>query len=360
MLSATKSSIVTFKEVFNIMKKRLLITSIVMMLVVAVALSTATYAWFTSNASVTANTVHMTAAVSDLESISIAWLGSEQKAGTLTAADGDALQPMVPTALTGTTAATVEFTGASIGLNGNFDAVGTPQTPYTWKSSDETPVTAFYINNDSTTTALDVTVSVANISYYNATPNAEIQPLAAGTLLQAGQIYYKKVVSGNNVTWTRLTATDAESWENNTYIADSTTATGDSGDYIVYGTKGIEDYVRVAIFATTEYTSTSEKPDTVVPANYSYKGILTNGSTDPIGYGTITSGMSPSVLTTPVENTHPAITNGQPVSVVTNLSPLARVYVIVKVWIDGTYFTGHESGESANVSLTFNAARHTA
>ena len=35
------------------MKKRLLITSIVMMLVVAVALSTATYAWFTSNAGVT-------------------------------------------------------------------------------------------------------------------------------------------------------------------------------------------------------------------------------------------------------------------------------------------------------------------
>jgi len=55
------------------MKKRLLITSIVMMLVVAVALSTATYAWFTSNDQVTANTVSLTAATSTQSAIGIAW-----------------------------------------------------------------------------------------------------------------------------------------------------------------------------------------------------------------------------------------------------------------------------------------------
>jgi len=43
------------------MKKRLLITSIVMMLVVAVALSTATYAWFSTNKSVTGTGMTVTA-----------------------------------------------------------------------------------------------------------------------------------------------------------------------------------------------------------------------------------------------------------------------------------------------------------
>ena len=55
------------------MKKRLLITSIVMILVVAVALSTATYAWFTSNTTVTANEVTMTAGTSQTTALGIAW-----------------------------------------------------------------------------------------------------------------------------------------------------------------------------------------------------------------------------------------------------------------------------------------------
>ena len=46
------------------MKKRLLITSIVMMLVVAVALSTATYAWFSTNKTVTATGMTVNATTS--------------------------------------------------------------------------------------------------------------------------------------------------------------------------------------------------------------------------------------------------------------------------------------------------------
>ena len=57
------------------MKKRLLITSIVMMLVVAVALSTATYAWFTSNTQVTANHVILTAATMEGDALLISHAG---------------------------------------------------------------------------------------------------------------------------------------------------------------------------------------------------------------------------------------------------------------------------------------------
>lgn len=81
------------------MKKRLLITSIVMMLVVAVALSTATYAWFTSNNRVEASSLTLKASVSEGSSLSIGWLGGDS--GTSISSDVyDVLQPMAPAALT--------------------------------------------------------------------------------------------------------------------------------------------------------------------------------------------------------------------------------------------------------------------
>ena len=84
------------------MKKRLLITSIVMMLVVAVALSTATYAWFTSNAKVEAKSMTLTAAVSDADALGIGWIGGN--AGTLiNSTIAETLKPMAPADLTATT-----------------------------------------------------------------------------------------------------------------------------------------------------------------------------------------------------------------------------------------------------------------
>ena len=96
------------------MKKRLLITSIVMMLVVAVALSTATYAWFTSNDSVTASTINLTAAVSDDAALGIGWTGSTAGTSITTTASGTLL-PMAPADLVvGTTLDTVDFNSAKI------------------------------------------------------------------------------------------------------------------------------------------------------------------------------------------------------------------------------------------------------
>lgn len=55
------------------MKKRLMITSLVLALVIAVTLSTATYAWFTSNQSVTAQNITLKAASSDGTALGIGW-----------------------------------------------------------------------------------------------------------------------------------------------------------------------------------------------------------------------------------------------------------------------------------------------
>ena len=154
------------------MKKRLLITSIVMMLVVAVALSTATYAWFTSNARVEASSVTMTAAISDADSIGISWVNSGF--GTSITATGPAnTARFVPAAIadnvtTGTPTEYADtlwssstifqeggknyFNSGDI-MNAIDTATNNKMVAYTWQ--DDNSHKDFYINNPST--ANDIT-----------------------------------------------------------------------------------------------------------------------------------------------------------------------------------------------------------
>ena len=146
------------------MKKRLLITSIVMMLVVAVALSTATYAWFTSNAGVTASSVQLTAASNAGASIGIAWendaLGS---AITAKAATGT-WSPMAPATLTeGTTQSNVAFETATIRNNNNAYVFNGPDSanPFVYESA--TNQTYFRVANTSTSNAASVQLTLKDI-----------------------------------------------------------------------------------------------------------------------------------------------------------------------------------------------------
>ncbi|MBP5610323.1 MAG: hypothetical protein J6X72_03185, partial [Clostridia bacterium] len=124
------------------MKKRLLITSIVMMLVVAVALSTATYAWFTSNASVTASTISLTAATNTADALGIGWgTGATGSAGTLITSNvAGTLAPMAPKSLstsgTITTTDSIQFNSATTKTVGGklvFNTPTSPVTPITFK-----------------------------------------------------------------------------------------------------------------------------------------------------------------------------------------------------------------------------------
>ena len=131
------------------MKKRLLITSIVMMLVVAVALSTATYAWFTSATEVTASSISLTAGTSDSSALGIAWATSAGQAGTaawnagygtsITAkapatAQDHGFQPAAPAALTNSEPA---FYTANIDAQGNFKAAGASTDVYRFTENVE-------------------------------------------------------------------------------------------------------------------------------------------------------------------------------------------------------------------------------
>ena len=163
------------------MKKRLLITSIVMMLVVAVALSTATYAWFTSNASVTASSITLTADSSGGLALGISWLGGQ--AGTSITATGPAgtLKPMVPATLTSATTSDVAFSGATTYSDGGTIKFNAPYSP---------APTPYYYQNSSNVQIIDlVNLSPSNgIDHVNltATIAADTENKDASNLVRIG------------------------------------------------------------------------------------------------------------------------------------------------------------------------------
>ena len=141
------------------MKKRLLITSIVMMLVVAVALSTATYAWFTSATEVTASSITMTAGTSSSSALGIAWAPSAGTPSTpafnngygttITAAAPSAatpgFQPAAPTALGNSEP---EFYTAFIDAQGKFKSTPDTQTPvYRFNDGAQSPSNLIHVAN---------------------------------------------------------------------------------------------------------------------------------------------------------------------------------------------------------------------
>ena len=159
------------------MKKRLLITSIVMMLVVAVALSTATYAWFTSNASVTASSITMTATTSTAPALGIGWENGEAGSAIELGGSASGVSPMVPATLytqaqadasnedtiTAATISTVGFETATTRSVGGHLVFNTPETATPYTFTDGT-ATAFYISNLSTANSVTNVQVQATIS----------------------------------------------------------------------------------------------------------------------------------------------------------------------------------------------------
>ena len=317
------------------MKKRLLITSIVMMLVVAVALSTATYAWFTSNNSVTASTVTMTAHVADASSISIGW--ESGAAGTLlTAVDGSALFPMCPVELAGTNANTVAFYRANVDSSNKFE---TPvaATPYTYTSSGSKD--AFFINNDSPSQAvkIDVTAAIADVT---------TAALADEVVLNPGKTYYTWAETPASSGLYVATAIATNTYSNGTTtVAQAKTALTATA---IYDRKPIGKYVRVAIFASTAQNTIGE---TLAKTAFTYKGLLGyggNGSTADTAMGSISAGAAPSTVAN-------GVASSSSVEVISSLAGNKAVYLVVKVWIDGQSFTQEEGLAQATVALTFAA-----
>ena len=302
-LSKTRHSLAVDRGI-KFMKKRLLITSIVMMLVVAVALSTATYAWFTSNDTVSATTVSFTAATSEADSIAIAWTGNSAPGTTLSAATaGTTMQPMVPVAPTiGTTTSTA------------FAASFTTGTLYS-----NAGVPTFNVADSYTGTPV----------IWETTNNG-----ASPSPASASSFYIKNMSLANDVTNIVVTAT----------ITDV-----DASDSIA-----ADELVRIAVFTRDLGTGGT----TASTGNYLLRGILAKTA----GYaatGTVSGGTLQSAISTSTTATVAAATGFNICKIADldqSLKANNQVDVVVIVWMDGEALTDSTAGVEASIALTFAAA----
>ena len=332
------------------MKKRLLITSIVMMLVVAVALSTATYAWFTSNAKVEASSITFTAAANDADAIAIGWTGGPYGTSDLVATtNGANMAPMIPNEIV-VDQTTIDagdhqitFLTAQIETSGSdtvFKSVGgTNALKWETTNNGATPTSAaadsFYIKN----------ISPANV-VGNIKVTATITPnyiaCEQGELVVAGYTYY----SDNEGTPITPAPSVGSVIENDTTY------------------KATVDLVRIAIFTrdlTTTGTSDSESA-------YILRGVLANAASDTYfgtnteNTGTVRNGLSQSTFHDTAANKSSAIAANVGCFLCKdggNYQTLAANGVLeikVIVWLDGEALNDNTQKAGANVSLRFDAS----
>ena len=311
------------------MKKRLLITSIVMMLVVAVALSTATYAWFTSNSGVTASTVTLTAATNDAAALGISWTNSNYGTEIIDAVSGTSatLIPMTPIAYTvGTTVATADtenkiaFNTATIRSDATenalvFGADGSTAIPYVWNDGEGSGKghTSFFVKNlaPANTTNLTVTITANITGHYIAISSSE--------------------------------ATDTTNYD---YFDAQKAPIATPGENVSSGFKvaksNAKDLVRVAIFVNdTLLTVLANDTATDTRAKVA-KGAITSGT--PIA--TYAAGAADAT----------SATTGATFTLNANTS----AEIVVMMWLDGALFDETRSTETADIALSFNGEKITA
>ena len=311
------------------MKKRLLITSIVMMLVVAVALSTATYAWFTANTSVSASSITLTANTNTSEALGIGWgmsTANGASAGTeLVSAVTGTLDPMAPTELTdGSTLSTVNFYTSTVKTVNNvavFNENGVAKTPITYNSLGENPVSTFFVKN----------MSTAN-SVSGVTVKAEINPVFVATTaneaVEAGYTYYD---SNKDVLTNQPTETVAEAG---------------------FKAKNGVELVRIAIF---KYDTTS--------SNFKLVGVMANTASANTVYGTINAnyvapvGVGAQTLNGQTYNAsvmqNYSATAGSTGLELGALDALASHDLVAIAWLDGAALGDSQQGLQATITLTF-------
>jgi hypothetical protein len=339
------------------MKKRLLITSIVMMLVVAVALSTATYAWFTSNSKVEAKSMTLTAATSDADALGIGWIGGN--AGTVISFDiAETLKPMAPADLTAnTTTSDVLFYNATIREENSVQvfnndlkasyvlATGTAQSGKTYYEKvgglyvektgltvGESDVSSYYLKN------------FAPVVYHNATTQAFYvkNPSTANTV---DSITVSAVFDGYFKT-ADVAIADGKTYytyDGTSYTEVASPVVGDIANYYEVATG--DSLVRVAIFTKAQSSGTSDATNykllgvlaSVADANtvYGAEGLFDDG--DQVGSLSVFSAQTSYTL-------------------VTNLAPEKQVDIVAIAWLDGTALNDDNAGKVGNVKLQFTAA----
>lgn len=134
-------------------KKSMFITTILMVAVLIVAVSTATFAWYTASTTANSNAVTLSSAESQSANIAVGWVDSADTATiTLAApATGVTYNPTAPkTKFTvGDSYAAAAFYTAGIDANKNFTSAGVSSTPFQATNPEtETDHDFFVINNN--------------------------------------------------------------------------------------------------------------------------------------------------------------------------------------------------------------------
>jgi len=290
-----------------------------------VALSTATYAWFTSNASVTASTVTMTANTSSAQALGIGWDGGDAS-NALTFTGALTVDPMVPTALANDTTSAVQFYTSTIKtVDGHavFNSDGSERIPFTF-------------NNGLTGGDLKSAFYVKNLSTANAVTNVQVQASIASSVAT----YVKTTDTALDGSKTYYTS-DGQQTPSYTEVASGDLNVANIGTY--YEKFEATDLIRVAVF----------KRATAGSGDYILQGVLSNTVGDKACNGTITAGKSAETTGTGAldftKTTVDYIDLG-------GLASLAQMDLVVKVWLDGYEFNDDFAGAAATVGLTFYAA----
>lgn len=203
------------------MKKSMFITTIMMVVLLVVALSTATFAWYTSTNNASSTETKLSSATSSDANIALGW-DANATTTTVSFADSGKLEPMVPIWSTadGEVAATVggegntlSFIGASQQRDNNgltFKEAAGAKTPWTQKEKVETgeAKTTLYCVNYNTAKAANVKIT-ANITAVTAgapTKMVRIAVFAGGTGNEGAN--FLGVLGSENYTKAKLKGAD--------------------------------------------------------------------------------------------------------------------------------------------------------
>lgn len=144
-------------------KKSLFITTIAMVVLMVVALSTATFAWYTASGTTKAENAVLKTAQSSSANIAIGW-DKTSEAISVTFADNSAtapLAPMAPKALitTETTPTSIAFTTQTLDNEGNFNGAGESASP--WRSTEDGGARQdFYVINNNLNAGTTVSMTL--------------------------------------------------------------------------------------------------------------------------------------------------------------------------------------------------------
>lgn len=129
-------------------KKSMFITTILMVAVLIVAVSTATFAWYTTTTQVTASEAVVKSATSDSANIAIGWTNAATTTSISLDGTTDAVLPMIPTAKIAKEATGITFTTAPMNTENKFTADGTGANAWVITNAEESNNKFYVINHN--------------------------------------------------------------------------------------------------------------------------------------------------------------------------------------------------------------------